>query len=38
MRDELPEDIYSIDINKVSPSGVNILQIGLSAKTAREKT
>lgn len=37
MRDELPEDIYSIDINKVTPSGVNILQIGLvSENSSRE--
>jgi multidrug efflux pump subunit AcrB len=37
MRSELPEDIYSIDINKVSPSLVNILQIGLiSENSSRE--
>lgn len=37
MRDELPQDIYSIDINKVTPSGVNILQIGLvSENSSRE--
>jgi len=37
MREELPEDIYSIDINKVTPSDVNILQIGLiSENSSRE--
>jgi multidrug efflux pump subunit AcrB len=37
MRDELPQDIYSIDVNKVSPSNVNILQIGLiSENSSRE--
>ena len=38
MRNELPQDIYSIDINKVTPTGVNILQIGLiSENSSREK-
>ncbi|SMD43852.1 Multidrug efflux pump subunit AcrB [Aquiflexum balticum DSM 16537] len=37
MRDELPQDILSIEINKVTPSGVNILQIGLiSENSSRE--
>ncbi len=37
MRSELPEDIYSIDINKITPSLVNILQIGLiSENSSRE--
>jgi multidrug efflux pump subunit AcrB len=37
MRGELPQDIFSIDINKVTPSGVNILQIGLiSENSSRE--
>ncbi|MCR9017029.1 efflux RND transporter permease subunit [Aquiflexum gelatinilyticum] len=37
MRNELPQDIYSIDVNKVSPSNVNILQIGLiSENSSRE--
>ncbi len=37
MRNQLPEDILSIDINKVTPSDVNILQIGLiSENSSRE--
>ncbi len=37
MRGELPQDILSIDINKVTPSGVSILQIGLiSENSSRE--
>lgn len=34
MRSELPADIYSIEVQKVSPSNVNILQIGLVSETA----
>lgn len=34
MRDELPQDILSIEINKVTPSGVNILQIGLISENS----
>lgn len=37
MRSDLPQDIYSIDIKKVDPSDVNILQIGLiSENSSRE--
>lgn len=37
IRPELPEDIFSIKINKVRPSDVNILQIALiSENTSRE--
>lgn len=37
MRSELPQDIYSIEINKVDPSDVSILQIGLiSENSSRE--
>jgi multidrug efflux pump subunit AcrB len=34
MRAELPQDLLSIDINKVTPSGVNILQIGLISENS----
>ncbi|WP_026969052.1 efflux RND transporter permease subunit [Algoriphagus terrigena] len=34
LRPELPEDIFSIKINKVRPSDVNILQIGLISENA----
>lgn len=34
MRSELPPDIYSIEVQKISPSNVNILQIGLVSETA----
>ncbi|PTB94283.1 multidrug transporter AcrB, partial [Marivirga lumbricoides] len=34
MRNELPSDIFSIDINEVSPSDVNILQIGLISENS----
>ena len=34
LRDELPQDIYSIDINKVTPSGVNIMQVALISENA----
>ncbi|WP_194976732.1 efflux RND transporter permease subunit [Aquiflexum lacus] len=37
LRGELPQDILSIEINKVTPSGVKILQIGLiSENSSRE--
>ncbi len=38
IRDELPKDIYSIDVNKISPSGVNIMQIGLISENASRKS
>ncbi len=38
MRDELPSDILSIDVQKVSPSGVNILQIGLISENSPRAT
>lgn len=34
VRGELPSDIYSIDVQKVEPSGVNILQIALISQNA----
>lgn len=34
LRDELPEDIFSIEIRKVDPSDVNILQIALVSENA----
>jgi len=34
MRDELPEEILSIDVDKYSPTDVNILQIGLISENA----
>ncbi len=34
VRQQLPKDIYSIDVQKVEPSGVNILQIALISENA----
>ncbi len=34
MRQDLPKDIYSIDIQKVEPSNVNILQVALISENA----
>ncbi len=34
LKNTLPQDIYSIDISKVDPSDVNILQIALVSETA----
>lgn len=37
-REELPEDIYSAEVHKIDPSGVNILQIALiSEVTPKDK-
>lgn len=33
-RQDLPKDLYSIDVQKVEPSGVNILQIGIISENA----
>ncbi|WP_373497455.1 efflux RND transporter permease subunit [Aquiflexum sp.] len=38
LRGELPQDILSIDINKVTPSGVNILQIGLISENGSRES
>ncbi|WPP50420.1 efflux RND transporter permease subunit [Catalinimonas niigatensis] len=38
LRDELPKDIYSIEVDKVSPSGVNIMQIALISENASRKS
>lgn len=37
LRNELPQDIYSIDIRKVDPSDVNILQVALVSENASYK-
>lgn len=34
LRGQLPEDIYSIEVNKVDPSSVNILQMALVSENA----
>lgn len=34
MRDELPDDLYSIDVYKATPSNVNVLQIALVSGSA----
>lgn len=34
IREDLPQDIYSIEVQKVLPSNVNILQIGLVSENA----
>lgn len=38
LRNELPKDIFSIDIRKVDPSDVNILQVALISENASYKT
>jgi multidrug efflux pump subunit AcrB len=38
LRNELPKDIFSIEVNKVDPSDVNILQIALISETTSYKT
>jgi multidrug efflux pump subunit AcrB len=38
LRNTLPQDIYSIDIRKVDPSDVNIMQIALVSENASYKT
>lgn len=38
LRSELPSDIYSIEVNKVDPSDVNIVQIALVSENASFKT
>jgi multidrug efflux pump subunit AcrB len=38
LRNELPKDIFSIDIKKVDPSDVNILQVALISENASYKT
>ena len=34
LRDDLPEDIYSIEVRKIDPSDVNILQLALVSENA----
>lgn len=38
LRSELPSDIYSIEVNKVDPSDVNIVQIALVSENVSFKT
>jgi len=38
MRDELPEEILSLNVNKITPSDVNIMQIALISENASRKT
>ncbi|AHM60329.1 acriflavin resistance protein [Flammeovirgaceae bacterium 311] len=38
MRQELPKDIYSIDVKKVRPADVNILQLGLISENASRQS
>ncbi|MFC0320458.1 MULTISPECIES: efflux RND transporter permease subunit [Olivibacter] len=37
LRAELPQDIYNIDIQKVEPSGVNVVQLALISQNASRK-
>lgn len=37
LRPQLPQDIYSIDIQKIEPSGVNVLQLALISQNASRK-
>lgn len=38
LRDELPKDIHSIDVNQVNPSDVNIMQVALISENASRKS
>lgn len=38
LRSELPSDLYKLEINKMDPSEVNILQIALASESASYKT
>ena len=38
LRNDLPKDIFSIDIRKIDPSDVNILQVALISENASNKT
>ncbi len=38
MRQELPQDIYSLEVQKIRPSDVNILQIGLISENASRQS
>ncbi len=37
LRNELPADVFSIDINKFTPSDVNIVQVALQSEVASDK-
>jgi len=37
LRQQLPEDIYQIDIQKVEPTGVNVIQLALISQNAPRK-
>jgi multidrug efflux pump subunit AcrB len=37
LRDELPKDIYSIDIRKIDPTDVNVLQVALVSENVSYK-
>ncbi|MEH6305846.1 efflux RND transporter permease subunit [Olivibacter sp. CPCC 100613] len=37
LRPQLPQDIYNIDIQKVEPSGVNVVQLALISQNASRK-
>ncbi len=36
IRSELPEEVLSVDVNRITPSGVNILQIALISENASD--
>ena len=38
VRPQLPEDIYSIDVLKIDPTGVNVLQVALISENASRMT
>ncbi|MFM6291791.1 MAG: efflux RND transporter permease subunit, partial [Dolichospermum sp.] len=37
IRDQLPQDIYSLEIRKVTPTDVSVLQLGLVSENASEE-
>lgn len=38
LRPQLPQDIYNIDIQKIEPSGVNVVQLALISQNASRKS
>ena len=37
LRPQLPDDLYSIDVNQIDPTGVNVLQVALISENAPRK-
>src|SRR5690606_1845221 len=37
LRPQLPEDVYSVDVQQIDPTGVNVLQVALISENASRK-